>query len=206
MGIIRDKRRLLSAFSILAIVGYMGSTTIASAANVKHMNVQGLTSQPVGHYFYCIDNPDDCKSNKSSPIAPVLTRAMWKQMVDINYFANSTVEPVTDLEQYNKEEYWTLPGKFGDCEDYVLLKRKMLMDKGWSPSSLLITVVKLPNGDGHAVLSVRTAKADYILDSLNEKILPWNKTEYRYLKRQSTLHSGKWIDVLDSRNVVSAIK
>ncbi|MCF6322304.1 MAG: transglutaminase-like cysteine peptidase [Rhizobiaceae bacterium] len=197
---------IISAVSFLAAFSYLGGGDTASADTAKHMDVTGRTSQPIGHYFYCLDNPDDCKSNNSSPIAPVLKRTMWKQMVDINNVANSTVEPLTDLEQYNQEEYWTLPGKFGDCEDYVLLKRKLLMEKGFSASSLLITVVKLPDGNGHAVLTVRTAKADYVLDSLNEKILPWNKTEYLYLKRQSTLHAGQWIDIRDSRDMVSAIK
>ena len=61
-------------------------------------------------------------------------------------------------------------------------------------------------GEGHAVLTVRTKDSDYVLDNLNSKILPWNKTEYRYLKRQSTMHAGRWTDIQDNRDIVGAIK
>ncbi len=53
-------------------------------------------------------------------------------------------------------EKWSYPedGK-GDCEDYVLLKRRMLMQAGWLREALLITVVRERNGDGHALLLTR---------------------------------------------------
>ena len=47
----------------------------------------------------------------------------------------------------------------GDCEDFVLLKRKKLIAGGFSPSDLLITVVRKPDGEGHAVLTLRTPMA-----------------------------------------------
>ena len=75
----------------------------------------------------------------------------------------------------------------------------MLMERGWPPSSLLITVVLQPNGEGHAVLTVRTSKGDYILDNLESKIKRWDETPYTYLKRQSESHSGRWKDILDNR-------
>jgi len=122
--------------------------------------------------------------------------------VEINAHTNKVVRPVTDLEYYNKEELWTYPGKYGDCEDYVLMKRHLLMKRGWPASSLLVTVVKQPNGDGHAVLTVRTDRADYILDNLRNKIHPWHKTEYLFLKRQSAKHSGHWAKIDDNRTVI----
>ncbi len=194
------------SLSILVSFGGISSVSTSHAFDIERMTVMGRTSQPIGHYNYCIENPVDCKANSASPLAPNLTKARWAQMVKINTLANSNVEPVTDLEQYKKEEHWTLPGKYGDCEDYVLLKRQLLIDQGWPVSSLLVTVVKQSSGEGHAVLTVRTAKSDFILDNLNNKILPWNKTEYHYLKRQSTLHSGRWADIQDSRDIVGAIK
>lgn len=114
------------------------------------------------------------------------------------------VEPVTDYEYYKKEEHWTYPQRYGDCEDYALLKRYMLMQKGWPASSLLITVVRQQNGDGHAVLTVRTDRADYVLDNLKSKIKSWNKTKYRYLKRQSADHSGRWTKINDKRYKLTA--
>ena len=73
------------------------------------------------------------------------------------------------------------------------------MQKGWPASSLLITVVLQPNGEGHAVLTVRTNKADYVLDNLDGRIKAWNETPYTYLKRQDVKHSGHWAKIKDYR-------
>lgn len=165
------------------------------AAGNSHMKTLGRTSQPIGHYEYCKQYPRDCRIRTNTPKSVRLTRKAWGELVAVNDYSNRAVQPVTDLEFYKREEFWTYPNRYGDCEDYVLLKRKLLMERGWPASSLLVTVVTLPNGDGHAVLTVRTDRADYALDNLNNKILPWNETKYRYLKRQSEYDSGKWVTI-----------
>lgn len=167
--------------------------------NSAHMKTAGRTSQPIGHYNYCKLYKSDCQIRSSRTKAPTLTRKRWNDLVKINTFSNNTIAPYTDQEIYNTEEHWAYPTNYGDCEDYVLMKRHMLMERGWPASSLLITVVRQPNGEGHAVLTVRTDKADYVLDNLSGKILPWNKTPYTYLKRQDVKHSGRWADILDPR-------
>ena len=106
---------------------------------------------------------------KQPPIQ--LTRKLWAAMVDVNNAVNTMVTPRTDMEIWGKEEVWSYPDRVGDCEDYVLEKRRDLMQLGVPAGSLLITVVRQPNGDGHAVLTVRTSNGDYILDNLEPRIL-----------------------------------
>lgn len=175
------------------------TTQTALAANASHMKMAGLTSQPIGHHNYCKQYSYDCKIKTSNKTAPELTRQRWKDLVEVNTYSNSTITPVTDMEGFGVEELWSYPTSFGDCEDYVLMKRHMLMQRGWPASALLITVVTQPNGEGHAVLTVRTDRADYILDNLNTEIKQWNETEYTYLKRQSAKYSGYWIKIVDRR-------
>jgi predicted transglutaminase-like cysteine proteinase len=67
----------------------------------------------------------------------------------------------------------------------VLLKRRMLMEAGWPRGALLVTVVREKNGNGHAVLTVKTDKGEFILDNQEERILLWSETSYRYVKGQS---------------------
>ena len=50
----------------------------------------------------------------------------------INREVNASVTYKTDLAQYGTPEHWCLPTDFGDCEDYALLKRKLLLEQGWS--------------------------------------------------------------------------
>ena len=182
----------------------LASATSAMAAKSSHTETRGRTPQPIGHALFCQQYPQECavKSTRIKP--PTLTRKRWADIVDVNNHINMAVKPVTDQDYYGVEEHWTYPKEYGDCEDYALLKRYMLLQRGWPESSLLITVVKQPNGDGHAVLTVRTDRADYVLDNLETRIKQWNHTRYRFLKRQSATHSGQWTKIRDARNQVAS--
>jgi predicted transglutaminase-like cysteine proteinase len=178
-------------FSIIA-----GQAAMALPANIP---IAGTTNQPIGHYEFCKVYSGECDriGDDNGPL--VLTEATWKTVLNVNYTVNSSIEPMTDMEIYGVEERWTYPRSVGDCEDYVLLKRKMLIEAGISASDLLITVVLQPNGEGHAVLTVRTDRGDFVLDNMRNKVLLWSETEYRFLKRQSSEHAGKWMKLQDGR-------
>lgn len=201
-------RHGITMLAVAVAFGFTGTSEAnANQGTSNHMVVTGRTTQPIGHYEYCKVFGEDCaiRSRDSKPVQ--LTRALWKQMVDVNDRANRGVRPATDLELYNVEELWTYPDRYGDCEDYVLLKRHMLMQLGWPASSLLITVVRQTNGDGHAVLTVRTDKADYVLDNLESAVKPWSETDYQYLKRQAARDSGAWEGIDDSRaSIVGSVR
>src|SRR5262249_19711004 len=59
--------------------------------------------------------------------------------------------------------------------------------------ALLITVVRDEQGDGHAVLTVKTDKGEFILDNQNEDVLLWSETGYRFVKRQSQDDPNVWV-------------
>ena len=94
---------------------------------------------------------------------------------------------------------WTLPDAYGDCEDYVLLKRKLLVERGWSTSDLLVSVVFDEVGDGHAVLLARTTRGDFVLDNKTDRVLRWYETAYHFVKRQSVSDPNRWVSVGDPR-------
>ncbi len=193
-------KKILMAVAIAAS-GLFGTINQASAVN--YMPLTGRTSQPIGHAQFCQQLPQECQVRSRSTAAPTLSRKRWTDLQEVNNFANRSVQPVTDQDAYGVEEFWTYPKSYGDCEDYVLLKRYMLMQRGWPESSLLITVVKQPNGDGHAVLTVRTDRGDFVLDNLAADVKLWVDTPYRYLKRQSSTHSGRWTSIRDPRAKVA---
>lgn len=166
-----------------------------------NMAVTGATNPPIGHYEFCKINPSECTPNGKDRGPMVLTREGWQKILEINYDVNQAIAPLTDMEINGVEEKWSYPDTVGDCEDYVLLKRRKLIENGFSPSNLLITVVLQPSGAGHAVLTVRTDRGDFILDNMRDKVLLWSDTEYTYLKRQSTENSGRWVKLQDGRTV-----
>ena len=77
------------------------------------------------------------------------------------------------------------------------------MQAGWPRQALLITVVRDNRGDGHAVLTVKTDKGEFILDNQAEEVLLWSETNYRFVKRQSQTDPNVWVSLGDPRPAVS---
>ncbi|MEO1702028.1 MAG: transglutaminase-like cysteine peptidase [Pseudomonadota bacterium] len=179
--------------------------TASSAHSRSFMEVAGRTTQPVGHYEFCKNAPRECRSTRNKG-PHRLNRGDWQAMVSINNQINSTVIPKTDMQIWGREELWSYPTSVGDCEDFVLLKRHMLMQRGIEASNLLITVVRQRNGEGHAVLTVRTDHGDFILDNLTSEIKAWEDTPYTFLKRQSSKHAGRWVNISDHRMSVASVR
>ena len=187
--------RLLSLIAVLAF-GLMW-TGSADAA----MKLRGSTSQPIGHYEFCKSYPDTCGPNQNIGVIPISDRT-WQSIVEVNNTVNENIIPRTDMEIYGVQERWAYPSIEGDCEDFVLLKQYMLEKEGFPRSALLITVVRQPNGEGHAVLTVRTDRGDIVLDNLDKRALDWTLTPYQYLKRQSEQNSSKWVAIEDGRDML----
>lgn len=198
MNISRGAALLLAAMTALAPLN-----AALPAPNAPIAMVTGnVTSQPIGHYEFCQKYRDECKIRSKPSAAPRLTEHGWGVVRQINLLVNTTITPMTDLEVYGREEVWAYPVDAGDCEDFVLAKRQKLITAGFSPSDLLITVVRKPDGEGHAVLTLRTAAGDFVLDNLVDEIKPWYATPYSYLKRQATFDTGRWVTIENTADVL----
>ena len=176
-----------------AVSGFiLGIATLPALAAPANLVPAGKTAPPIGHHEFCKQYPGECQQIGADSGPMKLTRNAWADILDVNAAANQAVRPDTDMNIYGVEELWAFPRTVGDCEDYVLLKRHMLMQRGFAAKDLLITVVLQPNGDGHAVLTVRTDYGDYILDNMRSDVRLWSETGYTFVKRQSSEHAGKW--------------
>lgn len=190
---------LVKALATLLLLA--AGSQVANAAN-RYMQTGSVTSQPIGHYEYCQKNPSECTAQVTSANAPKITDYGWDIIRKTNMDVNNAIMPMTDEDIYGRQEVWSLPGEAGDCEDYVLLKRRDLIERGFSPSDLLITVVRKPDGEGHAVLTIHSSEGDYVLDNLDNEVRLWSETPYRFLKRQATFNAGRWVTVENSADVV----
>ena len=160
----------------------------------RAMRVFGPTDPPYAFWRLCEELPAECARRRSVDQRFEVSEAHLGELDAVNRKVNSAIEPVTDLELYGVSDYWTIPkGSRGDCEDYALLKRKLLIDAGWPPSALLMTVVRDEKMDGHAVLTARTTQGDFILDNKSDELKLWNRTNYRYVMRQSFIDPKSWV-------------
>jgi predicted transglutaminase-like cysteine proteinase len=176
----------------------------ATNGHSKYIAVGEPALPPIGWVNFCKNYNSECDTMQSTPRDVVLTPKAWSDMVTVNNQANNNIEPMTSMEHWGANSRWAYPddGK-GDCVAYVLLKRRMLMQAGWPREALLITAVLDKTGNGHAVLTVKTDRGEFILDNEEAKILPWNKTGYRFLKRQSQSDPNRWF-ALDTTNLLGA--
>lgn len=191
----------LAAFAIIAAL----TSGAATAGERVLFAALGETSRaPIGWIEFCAANPKECGGGETIPHDVVMSGKAWKDLVRINKWVNETVKPITDLDHWGTVEKWSYPEDgYGDCEDYVLLKRKLLLQAGWPREALLVTVVREKNGDGHAVLTVKTDKGEFVLDNQHPEILLWTETSYRFVKRQSQADPNVWVSLGDPRPAVA---
>ncbi|MCW2317433.1 Predicted transglutaminase-like cysteine proteinase [Rhodoblastus acidophilus] len=182
---------LAAAPFIASDVGAKAS--VSSGVEVAYASVGADTSIPFGWVEFCQRYASECAV--SGKVADVnLTEASMHEIRQVNTFVNRSVEAVSDMEHWGVVDRWDLPadGK-GDCEDYALMKRKMLIERGYPRSALLVTVVRDQQNEGHAILTVKTNGGEYVLDNLTDEVKPVSKIAYRFVKRQSQQDPNVWV-------------
>ncbi len=138
-----------------------------------------------GWVRFCEQVPSECAVDVSEPAEINLTKKVWQTIVRVNRQINTAIKPETDKDHWDVDDQWNLAEDgYGDCEDYQLLKRKLLAEAGLPRRAMRMTVVIDEDGQGHAVMMVRTNRGDYILDNKRNAVLPWHQTGYTYVKRE----------------------
>ena len=159
--------------------------------------VGGETTIPYGWVDFCNRHADECALGKLAPVDVHLTRQAWDILEDVNAMANGAIEPVSNLDHWGTTlDHWDYPvdGK-GDCKIYALFKRKLLIERGFPRQALLMTIVRDRSGAGHAVLTVKTDRGDFVLDNLADAVRPWNATGYTFYKRQAQDDPNVWLSL-----------
>jgi len=175
----------------------------AMPAAAAPLTESGRVRPPLGWNQFCNFYAAECATLDLPRVTPVLTARNWRQLVAINAAVNRRIKPLSDMDHHGVVEHWDYPmDGSGDCEDYALLKRRLLIDAGWPRQALRMTVVRDLQGDGHAVLTVATDHGDLVLDNQVSEIVPWEATGYRFVKRQSATDPNIWVS-LDASDAVT---
>jgi predicted transglutaminase-like cysteine proteinase len=187
---------VLGALATLAVAGGARAQTVASLpASTPPVTAVGAATPIPGWTQYCLRHPADCAVNPSEAATIPLNARTWARIVTVNRQVNEAIRPLSDQEHWGVGDRWDLPTDgAGDCEDYQLLKRKLLVEAGFPARALRITVVIDDEGEGHAVLMVRTDRGDFILDNKRNAVLPWHQTGYVYVKREGQ-DSASWVSL-----------
>ena len=160
-------------------MGTFGSTFTAAAIGVVLIGAFlpsaaiAASRAPLGYQLMCLKTPQECKGGGSSSVKA--TESVLQTLKRVNAQVNRAITPRND----RGADVWTASASSGDCEDYVLAKRRALVKAGFSPSALRIAYVKTRRGEGHAILVVKTSRGDLVLDNLTSAIKPLSQSGYR---------------------------
>ncbi|MBM7046429.1 transglutaminase-like cysteine peptidase [Rhizobium lusitanum] len=205
-------RSFLLAASFLFVAGLLFSTAttakpVAKAATEAHQfaHVIADASAPIGWTGLCAAQPAECAPSQKSEEFITIDRERRAQLQQINSLVNHEIQGIGDNDHYGIYKlgiinWWTYPDDgAGNCNDYVLLKKKLLVEAGWPRSALLLTVVLDTHNEGHLVLMARTNDGDLILDNLTDAIKTWGGTGYTFIKRQSADNPNSWVRLESGR-------
>lgn len=178
---------------VLAGVALTCAPAQAAPAHASYAVAGPHTSVPYGWVDFCNRYATDCDVEPLSAVDVDLTAGAMKDLDWVNRQVNAAIKPETDMDHWGVLDRWDYPmdGR-GDCEDYALLKRKILMSAGYPRQALLMTVVKDHEGEGHAILTVKTNRGEYVLDNLDDRVMAWSDTGYTFIKRQSQEDPNLW--------------
>lgn len=154
-----SKRRGDRNWSLLLIFGSMAIAVLASllwfaSALLSLVNA----AEPIAFSIYCLDHIDECP-NKGPRSVRYSVRLM--QLVSrVQAQVNSEITPRRET-----VDVWSADVSSGDCDDYVMTKRRRLIRAG-IPATAMRVAVSRRFGEGHVVLILKTDKGEIVLDNL----------------------------------------
>src|SRR5215208_6942501 len=183
-------RRLALAFCMASSTAVWAGQTlaqkVAALPAASELVASTHRAKPIPAWAeFCKRYPTECTVDPSQPATITLTAITWSTILDVNRRVNKSLRSLPDRDHWGVADRWDLAEDgFGDCEDFQLLKRKLLAHGGLPRRAMPMTVVIDERGEGHAVLMIRTDRGDFILDNKTTAVLPWHDTGYVYIKRE----------------------
>jgi len=186
-GFLRALRGTVIAALALAASAAGAQAQVLASLPAEPGIVPKAEARPIAAWVtFCESYAAECAVDRNEPARIALTPAVWAMIVSVNRRINKSVEPMTDMEHLHVADRWDLAEDgIGDCEDYQLLKRHLLAEAGLPRRAMRMTVVIDEKGEGNAVLTLITDRGDLVLDNKTDTILPWHRTGYVFIKRES---------------------
>lgn len=188
------KHFIIMIITCLGIAASIGQAQAQARSLFLDLGQQTFT--PSGWAEFCTRYKGDCEKSREN-LGEVVSSDANVALIDrVNKQVNHAIKPVPDYEHWREIDRWDYAEDgSGDCEDYALVKRKLLLAAGFPQGALLMTVVRDENMDGHAVLTVRTDRGDLVLDNMSDQLQLWFRTPYRFVKIQSRRDPNLWLSI-----------
>ncbi len=172
-----------------------GPTDSARVASLPSSDPPGRSARPTlapfAHVVFCKSRPAECRTDGRGDAPIALTAEVSRLLKTVNRRVNQTIRPVEDGGG-PLDDVWRVAPAAGDCDDFAVTKRTELIRAGLPVGALRLMVGRTPQGEGHAVLAVRTTGGDLVLDNLTDQILDVRQSRFMVLKFQSGTNPERW--------------
>ena len=203
--VMRRAARVLAAGVVFAsVAGVTGSNAaffsfpMALRSQLAQIRFSEPVLAPMAHVRFCLRYAEDCqiKSVDFRRRNFALTAERWKELNEVNRAVNRDIVPQPNLGGLAMEE-WIVSPPAGDCNDYAVTKRHLLLAQGWPSRALLLAEVVVPSGEHHLVLVARTKEGDIVLDNLNANIrtVAMTRYQYKWVRVESPYNPKYWSSV-----------
>jgi predicted transglutaminase-like cysteine proteinase len=162
------------------------------ASSAKHIAESRNVLAPLQFVKFCMNYPTDCEPGSADATLPT-PEAAHRMLEQVNDRVNRSIEP-TQKSTDPLIARWTIAPGAGDCNDYAVTKRHLLLAMGWATSALRLAVVFAPSG-GHLVLIAQLQDGDYVLDNLSNVVKPWDQLDYQGVSMQSGVNPRFWVAI-----------
>lgn len=186
----RHLSAFIALFAFMSFDAVVGAPPATLPAKAPELTDKQAEMTPIAFLRFCIFNKKQCESD-SSQDKIILTQDIWSTLYRVNNEVNTRIVPDASKGAFD----WSTTATVGNCNDYAVQKQKALLALGFPLSSLALTIAETAQGIGHLVVTVRTDRGDFVLDNLRPTIVAWNRTGYRWLKRQSLSDPRKWVSI-----------
>jgi predicted transglutaminase-like cysteine proteinase len=174
----------------------LASVPDAPRHGIQFIRFDLATLPPMAFTQFCLKYASDCKPQ---PLLfggdrVELNKVRWAELETTNRTVNSSIHPERNEDGLAGEK-WLLGPVRGDCNDYAVTKRHQLIARGWPARAVLLSEVVTVSGEHHLVTIVRTNGGDLVLDNLTDRIVPWSRTPYRWVRIQMPKNPNYWASI-----------
>lgn len=197
--------QLIATLVAAAVLPAMSTASVHAEPNPAHpmttgphvlMRLSGADLGPFAYTHFCHRYPADCdpQDPSSGPDRVALNGATLGDLRAVNTMVNRAITPMQHAGERTFDT-WRIGPASGDCNDYAVTKRHLLMQHGWPSRALLLAEVVTGWGDHHLILVARTSGADLVLDNLSERVRDWTAAPYTWVRAQMPGDPSLWAKV-----------
>jgi predicted transglutaminase-like cysteine proteinase len=163
-----------------ALVVLLGATPLAAGADIPAAAITPLPMQ-----IFCRENPYECLVGSNTALE--WSAQLSSLLLTTNSQVNGSIVPRLD-----PTGTWEVGPRRGDCNDYAVTKRSVLIGAGVPPGALRLAITTTPGGEPHAILLVKTSAGDMVMDNLGNALKSLGQSGYT-IRSMSTANPMRWV-------------